>query len=143
MSHDAQTMAQLLADHPAAARALNASIERQATRKQQAHRPAAHVCPHCGSDGAVYLTLGEREYRRRRADCCQSALRDAALNALRYAMNPKGEPNERLENADLYAALKATITAPELLEELDAQEGVLAEVEARVSSLTTSQGGVA
>ncbi|MCD0175871.1 hypothetical protein IHN32_07930, partial [Deinococcus sp. 14RED07] len=100
----------------------------------------------CDAPGIVYLTLpspdGPREFRRKPSDCCQEALRDAAELALHYALNPNNDPTERVENADLYAALKASITDPALLRELDTHEVLLADIERRVSGLTRAQGGV-
>lgn len=141
-------MAKLLALHPNARRALEASIERQQQQQREAAAPARvdMSCPHCAAPGITYLTLptsaGTREFQRRPMDCCQSALCDAAENALRYACNPNNDPVERVDAADRYAALRESITAPELLERLHMHEDVLASVEQRIFGLNRPQGGV-
>lgn len=143
-------MARLLAAHPNAQRGLQRSIERQQEQREAQRTPrrfaAAMDCPHCGAPGITYLTLptkeGPREFKRKPMDCCQPALRDAAENALHYALNPNNCAEERVEAADRYAALKGSITAPALLRELDTHEALLADIEARVSGLTRAQGGV-
>ncbi|GGS38104.1 hypothetical protein [Deinococcus knuensis] len=141
------SLARLISAHPNAARALQASIARQQAARAAAQRPTPTLsCPHCGAPGIVYLTLpgqdGPREFRHKPSDCCQDALRDAAELALHYALNPNNDPTERVENADLYAALKASITDPALLRELDTHEVLLADIERRVTGLTRAQGGV-
>ena len=141
------SLARMISAHPTAARALQASIARQQAARAAAQRPTPTVsCPHCDAPGIVYLTLpgrdGPQEFRRKPSDCCQDALRDAAELALHYALNPNNDPTERVENADLYAALKASITDPALLRELDTHELLLADIERRVTGLTRAQGGV-
>lgn len=141
------SLARMISAHPTAARALQASIARQQAVRAAAQRPTPTVsCPHCDAPGIVYLTLpgrdGPQEFRRKPSDCCQDALRDAAELALHYALNPNNDPTERVENADLYAALKASITDPALLRELDTHELLLADIERRVTGLTRAQGGV-
>ena len=141
------SLARMISAHPTAARALQASIARQQAVRAAAQRPTPTVsCPHCDAPGIVYLTLpgrdGPQEFRRKPSDCCQDALRDAAELALHYALNPTTDPTERVENADLYAALKASITDPALLRELDTHELLLADIERRVTGLTRAQGGV-
>ena len=143
------SLAQLLTAHPQARKALQLSIERQQQAREvtQAMQERLNVmaCPHCGAPGIVYLTLptaaGVKEFKRKPMDCCQEALRDAAEHALHYAMNPNNDPVERLEAADRYAALKESITAKNLLTELETHELLLASIEERVSGLPTSQGG--
>ena len=140
-------MAKLLSLHPNARRALEASIERQQQqRAAAAPAPVDMSCPHCTAPGVTYLTLptanGPREFQRRPMDCCQPALCDAAENALRYACNPNNDPVERVDAADRYAALRESITTPELMERLHMHEVVLATVEQRVSGLNRPQGGV-
>ncbi|GAA5514051.1 hypothetical protein Dcar01_02800 [Deinococcus carri] len=144
------SLAQLLNAHPNAKRGLQRSIERQQQQREARRTPrkfaAPMDCPHCGAPGIVYLTLptkdGPREFWRKPMDCCQPALRDAAENALHYALNPNNDPTERVEAADRYAALKESITAPALLRELATHEAILADIESRVSGLNRPQGGV-
>ncbi|GAA5514922.1 hypothetical protein Dcar01_03686 [Deinococcus carri] len=144
------SLAQLLNAHPNARRGLQRSIERQQQQREARCTPrkfeAPMDCPHCGAPGIVYLTLptedGPREFRRKPMDCCQPALRDAAENALHYALNPNNDPVERVEAADRYAALKESIMAPALLRELETHEAILADIESRVSGLNRAQGGV-
>jgi hypothetical protein len=141
------SLAQLLTAHPRARRGLELSIERQRQQRAQASRPAASMaCPHCGAPGIVYLTLptssGPRPFLRRPMDCCQPALRDAAENALRYAMNPNNDAVERIEHAERYAALRECLTDPVLIRELEGHEALLADIESRVSGLARPQGGV-
>lgn len=146
---EAVNLARLLVSHPNAQKALRASIERQQQEREAkvTRRPSAAPmdCPHCGAPGVVYLTLpskdGPREYRRKPMTCCQAARRDAAENALHYAMNPNNDALERGEAADQYAKLKDTITAPALLRQLDEHEAILVDVHERVTGLTRAQGG--
>lgn len=141
------SLARLLTAHPSALRTLEASIERRQAAQAQTTRSAPTLdCPHCGAPGIVYLTLptktGVREFSRRPMDCCQPALRDAAERALHYALNPHSVPEERFENADRYAALKESITEPELLNELATHEEILFGIHKRVTGLHRAQGGV-
>ncbi len=142
------TLARMLAAHPNAARALQRSIERQREARAKAEQDVAvnTDCPYCLAPAIHYLTLpgknGPRNFYRRPVDCCDHARRDAAENALHYALNPNNEPAERIESADLYAALKESITTPELLRELETHELLLADIEQRVGKLTRAQGGV-
>lgn len=151
VDQETASLARLLRAHPTASRNLRASIERQRQQRDEQRTTRPHAlpmdCPHCGAPGIVYLTLphpdgSTRQFLRRPMDCCQSALRDAAENALHYALNPNNDADERVEAADRYAALKASITAPALLRELATHEAILASVEQRVSGLTRAQGGV-
>ncbi|MFC4636964.1 hypothetical protein [Deinococcus hohokamensis] len=143
-------LAKLLKLHPNAQRTLRNSIERQQQQRDaQRTRRAVEApmdCPHCSAPGIVYLTLpskdGPRHFLRRPMDCCQPALRDAAENALHYALNPNNDPEERVEAADRYSALRESITDPTLIRELETHELVLADIERRVSGLTRAQGGV-
>lgn len=141
------SLARLLSAHPSARRALEASIERRQAAQAQATRSAPTLdCPHCSAPGIVYLTLptkaGVRQFSRRPMDCCQPALRDAAEHALHYALNPNNDPAERIEHADRYAALKESITEPDLLRELDTHELILSNIEDRITGLHRAQGGV-
>lgn len=144
VSEETLSLAKLLSAHPQAKAALLRSIERQQERRDQQAAPNLD-CPYCGAAGIHYLTLpskdGPKAFYRRPADCCDHARRDAAEKALHYALFPNADPVERLENADLYAALKASITTPELLRELDTHELVLADVERRIIKPSTPQSG--
>ncbi|WP_104990896.1 hypothetical protein [Deinococcus sp. NW-56] len=149
---DPQTLslARMLMASPNARRSLQRSIETQQQQREAKRTPRPSAlpmdCPHCGAPGITYLTLptkdGPREFKRKPMDCCQPALRDAAENALHYALNPNNCAEERVEAADRYAALKASITPPVLLSQLEEHEAILADIEARVSGLTRAQGGV-
>jgi len=130
---EALTLARLLTVNPKSARALQISIERQQEKRAEAQRRVINAnCPHCGAAGLVYLTLGTSEFRHRRADCCQFALRDAAEAALHNAMNPNSSPDSRIEASDRYAALKLAITDRTLLHELETHELVLSTNEERI-----------
>ena len=144
VSEETLSLAKLLSAHPQAKAALLRSIERQQESRDQQTAPSLD-CPYCGAAGIQYLTLpskdGPKAFYRRPADCCDYARRDAAEKALHYALFPNGDSEERLENADLYAALKASITTPALLRELDTHELLLADVERRIIKPRTSQSG--
>jgi len=148
---DPQTLslARMLMASPNARRSLQRSIENQQQREaKRTPRPSALPmdCPHCGAPGIAYFTSktksGVHEFKRRPLDCCQPALRDAAENALHYALNPNNDALERVEAAERYVVLKEGITSPALLRELDKHEVILADIESRVSGLTRAQGGV-
>ena len=121
------SLAEMLAASPRAARTLQMSIERQQQQRAEVQRRVVNAnCPHCQAQGVVYLTLGTSEFRHRRADCCQPALRDAAEAALHSAMNVNSTAESRLEASDRYAALKLGITDRALLRELETHELLLA-----------------
>jgi len=127
------TLARLLTVNSKSARALQISIERQQEKRAEVQRRVINAnCPHCGTAGLVYLTLGASEFRHRRADCCPLALRDAAEAALHNAMNPNSSPDSRIEASDRYAALKLAITDRKLLRELETHELVLSTNEERI-----------
>ncbi|WP_407572106.1 hypothetical protein [Deinococcus altitudinis] len=127
------TLARLLTVNPKSARALQISIEkRQQERAEVQRRVITASCPHCQAAGVVYLTLRGTEFRHRRADCCQPALRDAAESALHSAMNPNSPAETRLEASDRYAALKLAITDRKLLRELETYELLLSTSEERI-----------
>lgn len=132
-SPEVLSLAQLLAASPKSARALQMSIERQQQQRAEAQRRIiTATCPHCGTEGLVYLTLGASEFRHRRADCCQPALRDAAETALHSAMNVNSTAESRLEATDRYEALKKGITDRKLLRELETHELLLSSSDERI-----------
>ena len=143
MNHDDQTernfkaetlsLARLLTVNPKSARALQVSIEKRQQERAEVQRRIINAnCPHCQAAGVVYLTLRGSEFRHRRADCCQPALRDAAESALHSAMNPNSPAETRLEASDRYAALKLAITDRKLLRELETHELLLSTSEERI-----------
>ncbi|GGJ65167.1 hypothetical protein [Deinococcus aquiradiocola] len=129
---DVLSLARLLTASPAAARTLQRSIERQQQQRDTQRRVIDARCPHCHTEGVVYLTLPTGQFRHRRADCCQPALRDAAEAALHSAMNPNSPADSRLEAADRYAALKGALTHPALRRELETHEHLLATSDERI-----------
>lgn len=129
---EAATLAQLLIDNPRARATLTQSIERQRQRSEAQRRVINADCPHCGSEGIVYLTLPTGVFRRRRADCCQQALRDAALAALHAGLNPTSNEESADEEMDRYVVLRLGITDPALLRELDTERLLLDTVDQRV-----------
>ena len=130
---EVMTLARLLTVNPKSARALQMSIEKQQHQRAEVQRRVINAsCPYCQTEGLVYLTLPTGEFRRRRADCCQPALRDAAESALHGAMNPNSPGESRLEAADRYAALKGAITDRKLLRELETHELLLSSSSERI-----------
>lgn len=132
VQEEAATLAQLLIDSPRARATLTQSIERQRQRSEAQRRVIHADCPYCGSEGIVYLTLPTGVFRRRRADCCQPALRDAALAALHAGLNPTSNEESAAEERGRYVVLRFAITDPTLLRELDTHELLLETVEKRV-----------
>jgi len=132
VQEEAATLAQLLINSPRARAALHQSIERQQQRSEVQRRVINADCPHCGSEGVIFLTLATGVFRRRRADCCQPALRDAALAALHAGMNPTSNEESADEEMDRYVVLRLGITDPALLRELDTERLLLDTVEKRV-----------
>lgn len=145
-------LARLLEKYPRMAQALEGSLARQQeVRQAKAEqgpglRVVASDCPHCGAEGVKYMTLGKgaqaRDYYRRREDCCQPAILDAALGALHYGMNPHGVIEEQVEAERNYKRLRALITEPALKAELAEHERYLAGIAERITDLTRAQGGV-
>ena len=134
----AVSLAELLTDRPKARATLQHSINRQKEQAQAAgaKRPVIHAnCPHCKAEGVVYLTLPTGEFRRRRADCCQPALRDAALAALHAGMNPNSNVASSDEELKRYATLRSAIKQPALLRELDTHQMLLASLEDRIQPI--------
>lgn len=143
----ALSLARAFQAHPAYRRALEACTERQQQRREAANPKGPEIlCPHCKAPGITYLTIqtasGPREFKRRPMDCCQPALADAAENDLRYAFNPNNKDDARVEAADRYAALRESITRPDLIERLAMKEAELADIDQRIFGLTRPQGGV-
>jgi hypothetical protein len=129
------SLAELLIDRPRARATLQHSIERQKEQADAAgtRRPVIHAnCPHCNAEGVVYLTLPTGEFRRRRADCCQPAIRDAALAALHAGMNPNSNDVSAREELKRYAVLRSAIKQPALLRELDTHQLLLDSLENRI-----------
>jgi len=129
---EAESLAQLLISSPRTRAALNQSAERQRQQSEVKRRIINADCPRCGSEGVIFLTLPTGVFRRRRADCCQPALRDAALAALHAGMNPTSNEESADEEMDHYVVLRLGITDPALLREPDTERLLLDTVEKRV-----------
>ena len=89
-------------------------------------KATVHVCPYCQTKG-VPIQVGEYQFTRRRDDCCQQALFDAARTAL-YVSTASSTSKDvslqqaRLQQARFYAVLKAQITDKALSRELATHE---------------------
>jgi len=133
ISPETLTLAEMLTANPRTARALQMGIEKRQQERAEAQRRVINAnCPYCQAQGVVYLTLGISEFRHRRADCCQLALRDAAEVALHSAMSQTSTLESRIEASDRYDALKLAITEHKLLRELDTLELILRTSEQRI-----------
>ncbi|GGR11562.1 hypothetical protein [Deinococcus ruber] len=134
LSPEVLTLAQLLAVNPKSAKALRDSIERQqAQRGETRARLFEASCPHCAAPGILYLTLATGEFRRRRKDCCQPALRDAAEAALHNALAPFGTPEDQVEASIAYMTYRSQLTDPELIRELDTHERLMTTIDTRLT----------
>ncbi|MGY2892510.1 hypothetical protein [Deinococcus sp. UYEF24] len=129
---EVMNLAQLLTRSPRAQAVLQQSIERQSQKAEIRQRVVHANCPYCKSEGVVYLTLSTGEFRRRRADCCQLALRDAAEAALHAGMNPNSNEETSAEELTRYMTLKSAIHTPALIRELETHEFQLRTINQRI-----------
>ncbi|AFZ67010.1 hypothetical protein [Deinococcus peraridilitoris] len=141
MTQEAESVWDVLRRHPVAAQALATSLQHREVKKPRPVSPAQQAeCPHCRAEG-VTVTIREHTYTRRREDCCQMALYEAAESALRYSSNPSSDPDERVEAALRYVEIKERVRLPSLLTKLHLLEQHYATVDERQQGLSRPQGG--
>jgi len=114
------SLARRLMNHPGILKT-EAQVQAQVQRAASRPKPTVHVCPYCQAQG-VPIQVGELQFTRRRDDCCQQAIFDAARVALYCCTNPKNPEDASLQQARFYAVLKAQLMDPQLQRELATHE---------------------
>ena len=116
-------LARRLMNHP---NILKTEAEVQAQRAASKPKTTVHVCPYCRAQG-VPIQVGELQFTRRRDDCCQQAIFDAARVALYASTDPSNPKDAALQQARFYLVLKPQLTDKALSRELATHEVLCAD----------------
>ncbi|GAA3995349.1 hypothetical protein GCM10022631_01960 [Deinococcus rubellus] len=120
-SPEVMSLARRLMDHPNALKGIHNTEARVQEQREAARTKTVHVCPYCGTEG-VPIRVGEYQFTRRRDDCCQQAIFDAAKVALYYSTDENNPEDASLQQARFFAVLKAQLTDLNLRRELATHE---------------------
>lgn len=120
-SPEVMSLARRLMDHPNALKGIRNTEARMQEQREAARAKTVHVCPYCAAAG-VPIRVAGHEYTRRRDDCCQQAIFEAAKVALYYSTDEKNPEDASLQQARFYAVLKVQLTDPALTRELATYE---------------------
>ena len=121
-------LAKQLMGHPNAVKSMANTEARVRAQRETARLRTQHHCPYCGTAGvpinvpAKVEGLDDWAYSRRRDDCCQQAIFEAASIALNYSTDPKNPEDASLEQAQYFAVLKVQLTNVALRRELETLE---------------------